>query len=228
MSDTFIHHKKEILTHITYYRLLLPVMIPYDRIIYLDNDILVFKDLTEMYQLSFNDSYVLGNLDMLFNGLDYLGIKSDKYINGGVLLLNLDKIRKDKKHIDIIEMGVNHQNLKNHDQTVINYVLYPNINLLPFKYGVFNFQSESDIENIFMKMIRQKIDVNEFIKAFRDPGIIHFLVCHPKVWGKNPTFSKRVTLCKQKNDCDCSKYHDMWYEFAKNTSYYKEIINKYK
>ena len=80
MSDTFIHHKKEILTHITYYRLLLPVMIPYDRIIYLDNDILVFKDLTEMYQLSFNDSYVLGNLDMLFNGLDYLGIKSDKYI----------------------------------------------------------------------------------------------------------------------------------------------------
>ena len=50
----------------------------------------------------------------------------DTFIHHKKEILNLDKIRKDKKHIDIIEMGVNHQNLKNHDQTVINYVLYPN------------------------------------------------------------------------------------------------------
>ena len=228
MSNIFIQFKHQRLSQVTYYRLLLPLMIPSDRIIYLDNDILVFKDLLELYQTSFNGNYVLGSLDMTSNSLDYLGIKSDRYINAGVLLINLDKIRKDNKHIGIIKMALFHRNLRSHDQTVINYIFYPNIGLLPFKYGLFNFQSESDLENKYMNIIRQKLDIKELIKAFNDPGIMHLLVCHPKVWMRNPKFSKRVTICQEKNDCDCSKYHDIWYEYAKNTSYFEEIKNRYK
>jgi len=80
--------------------------------------------------------------------------------------------------------------LRNFDQSIINFVFYPNISLLPFKFGMFNFQSELDIEKRYIKIIRQKLDTNELIKAFNDPAIIHLLVCHPKVWKKNPKFSK--------------------------------------
>ena len=221
MSNVFIQFKQQRLSQVTYYRLLLPIIVPYERIIYHDTDILVFKDLLEMYQTPFNNSYVLGSLDLISD------VKTDRYINGGVLLLNLDKIRKDNKHIELIKMALYHKKLNKHDQTVINYVLYPNIGLLPFKFGVFNFQSELDIEKIYINIIRQKLDTKELIKAFNDPGIIHFVICHPKIWMRKPQFSKRV-LCAEKKNCDCSKYQKIWYEFAKNTSYYDKIIKIYK
>ena len=228
MSNIFIQFENQKLSQITYYRLLLPILVPFERIIYLDNDVLVFKDLLELYQTSFNNNYVLGSLDLSFKIHHHLCQNSDRYINAGILLLNLDKIRKDKKHIEIIKMTLSNRKLPNHDQTVINYVLYPNIGLLPFKYGLYNFQSESDIENKYMKIISQKLDAKEIIKAFNDPGIMHLIVCHPKVWMRYPKFSKKRTMCKEKRNCDCSKYHNLWYEFAKNTSYYNEIIKLYK
>ena len=228
MSNIFIQFKNQKLSQVANYRLLLPIIIPYERIIYLDNDILVFKDLLEMYQVSFDNNYVLGSLDMLPDALDYLGVKSDRYINSGIILLNLDKIRNDNKHIELIKMALNYPKLRNFDQSIINFVFYPNISLLPFKFGMFNFQSELDIEKRYIKIIRQKLDTNELIKAFNDPAIIHLLVCHPKVWKKNPKFSKRVTVCAEKKNCDCSRYQKLWYEYAKNTSYYNEIKKLYK
>ena len=125
MSNIFIQFKHQRLSQVTYYRLLLPLMIPYKRIIYLDNDILVFKDLLELYQTPFNDNYVLGSLDMTSDSLDYLGIKSDRYINSGILLLNLDKIRKDNKHIEIINMALNHRKLRSHDQLLLIMFFIP-------------------------------------------------------------------------------------------------------
>ena len=99
-----------------------------------------------MYQTSFQNNYVLGFLDIFSEGVDYLGLKSEKYINAGVILLNLKKIRRDKKHYELLYMALNHKKLKHQDQTVINYILYPKIGLLPFKYGIFNFPTEFDIK----------------------------------------------------------------------------------
>ena len=55
----------------------------------------------------FDDNYVLGFLDIQSKDIDDLGIKSEKYINSGVLLLNLEKIRKDKKYYDLINFVSN-------------------------------------------------------------------------------------------------------------------------
>ena len=59
MSNIFIQFKNQKLSQVANYRLLLPIIIPYERIIYLDNDILVFKDLLEMYQVSFDKTLYL-------------------------------------------------------------------------------------------------------------------------------------------------------------------------
>ena len=107
----------------------------------MDSDILVFKDLEEMYNLEFNNNYILGFLDVLSNGVDYLGLKSEKYINSGVFLINLDLIRKHQKYYEMLYMYKNIKKLDNVDQTIFNYVFYPNIGILPSKFGIFNFDS---------------------------------------------------------------------------------------
>ena len=225
MNNIFKQFKNQHFSQVTYFRLFTPIFIPLNKIIYLDSDVLILSDLIEMYQAQLNNNYILGTLDVYSGGIDYLGIKSDKYINAGVLLINLDKLRKDQKFIDLIKMAKYHPNLCNHDQTVINYVLYPHIGLLPYKFGLLNFQSKSDIEQKYIKIIRQKINVTELINAYENPSLIHLVFCFPKAWYPTSQYTSSFTMCNEMKDCNCTKYFNLWHEFAKDTPYYNEIIN---
>jgi lipopolysaccharide biosynthesis glycosyltransferase len=100
MGNTFINLENTRLTQVAFYRLFLPILINIERILYLDGDTLTFKDLREMYNLDFNDAYIIGTLDYFSNGVDYLELKSEKYINSGVLLINLEKLRNDEKYLN--------------------------------------------------------------------------------------------------------------------------------
>ena len=227
MGDAFIKFKNQKFSQVTYYRLLSPIFIPLKRIIYLDSDVLIFHDLFEMFQLPFKNNYVLGFLDILSGAVDYLGLKSEKYINAGVILINLEKIRKDGKHFDILYMSLNHKNLKHQDQTIINYVLYPNIGLLPFKYGIFNFPSLFDIKYIYLKHIRQNLDLIELKEALKDPTIMHFVLCYPKVWFENSKFNGVSTRTGTLYNSKCEKFHKIWMKYAKITHFFEEIKKKY-
>ena len=228
MGDAFIKFKNQKFSQVTYYRLLSPIFIPLKRIIYLDSDVLIFHDLFEMFQLPFKNNYVLGFLDILSGAVDYLGLKSEKYINAGVILINLEKIRKDGKHFDILYMSLNHKNLKHQDQTIINYVLYPNIGLLPFKYGIFNFPTLFDIKYIYLKNIRQNLDLIELKEALKDPTIMHFVLCYPKVWFENSKFNGVSTRTGTLYNSKCEKFHKIWLKYAKITHFFKEMKKKYR
>jgi len=228
MGNAFKTFKNQKFSQVTYYRLISPIFIPLKRIIYLDSDVIVFKDLFEMYQIPFKNNYVLGFLDILSGATDYLGLISEKYINAGILLMNLEKIRKDNKHYELLYMALNHNNLKHQDQTVINYILYPKIGLLPFKYGIFNFPSLFDMKYLYLKKIRQNINFTELTEALKDPSIMHFVLCYPKVWFANSRYNgvstRNGTLYKKR----CEKFQNIWLRYAKNTSFYKEMIKIYK
>ena len=120
MGNHFIHRISPRLSQATYYRLLTPIFINSERLIHLDGDTLTFSDLNEMYNLDFNDNYILGTYDILNDGIDYLGIKSEIYINAGVTLLNLKKLRDDKKVFEFLNLFESGKRLKNEDQTIIN------------------------------------------------------------------------------------------------------------
>lgn len=228
MGNLFNRFKNNRFSQVAFYRLLSPLFIPVERVIYLDSDVLAFEDLETMYHLNFNNNYVLGFLDPLSYGVDYLGLKSEKYINSGVLLINLDLIRKDKKYYEIIYMLNNYKKLENNDQTIINYIFYPNIGILPLKYGIFNFNDIFDIKYIYLKSIRQNLNVTEIIEAFKHPALMHFIFCNPKVWFSNSLFVKKCTRIGTLGRASCIKYHYIWIENAKNTSFYKEITKYYK
>ena len=228
MGDAFIKFNHQKFSEVTYYRLLAPIFIPLDRIIYLDSDVLVFKDLYEMYHLPFKNNYVLGFLDLFSGGIDYLGLISEKYINAGILLINLEKIRNDNKHYELLYMAFNHKKLKHQDQTVINYILYPNIGFLPFKYGIFNFPTIFDIKYLYLRTIRQNLNITELTAASKDPSIMHFVLCYPKVWYENSKYNGISTRKGTLYESKCEKFHHIWVSYAKNTKFYEEIVRLYK
>ncbi len=85
-----------------YYRLSLGELLPnLNKIIYLDCDVIVYKDLTNLYNTNFNNNL------MLARKMEYEKKKLFK-MNSGVLLLNLKKMREikfEKNILDIINRG---------------------------------------------------------------------------------------------------------------------------
>ena len=113
--------------------------------------------------------------------------------------------------------------MKNVDQTAVNYVFYPNIGRLPSKFGIFNFRNELDIEK-YISFLRQKVNIMEIKKAFKDPAIIHLVLCSPKPWIFPSSYYKKYSRCSKSKNCSCIKYHNLWHDYANKTSYYDEII----
>jgi lipopolysaccharide biosynthesis glycosyltransferase len=138
-----------------YYKLLLPFVLPahIKKALYLDCDIIVTKDLSTMYDTDLKDMYYAAVPDRMINVkkrkyVEDLGIaKGDKYYNTGVLLINVEKIRKEVEY-DYYKDYINSQGSKfqYHDQQVINY--FHNRKILPLSnefnypataYGVVDF-----------------------------------------------------------------------------------------
>lgn len=65
-----------------------------DRILYLDNDVICRKDITEFYSQNIDNYELVGVLDYYGSWLFRNNILKRDYLNSGVLLLNLKKIRE--------------------------------------------------------------------------------------------------------------------------------------
>jgi len=222
MGNIFKNRKNCMYSEATYYRLMLPIILDEERILNLDGDTLTFSDLNELYNLDFKDNYILGFYDYSSWGVDYLGIKSKSYINAGVILLNLKKIREDKKDLLLFKLPYSKIELKKDDQTVFNYLLYPKIGRLPSKYVTFNFEDKSDII-FYSKFLRTNISIEDMENSLKNPIIIHNVICSPKVWYNNTQYIKGAGTCSQRKNCSCRKYFDLWHNFAKQTEYYENI-----
>lgn len=109
-------------TKYTLYRLLIPQVIAEPRVLYLDADTIVNGSLQEFYYMGLKDFEVAGVQDvgMLEPQLKAIGKKyGEPYVNGGVLLMNLDLIRqKGLSHVWIQQ--INTRPTCCFDQDVIN------------------------------------------------------------------------------------------------------------
>lgn len=138
---------KQHLSKATYLRLLISECIPeWDKCIYLDCDLIVYGDLKELFELDLENNYLAGVRDChIIQDSPYereheriLGIPSrDLYVNAGVLVMNLKKMRKD----NLVERFLIQTEQENwyEDQDVLNYCCYPFIKILCLKYNLFHF-----------------------------------------------------------------------------------------
>ena len=80
------------------------------RVIYLEGDTIAFNNLTEMMNLEMNNNFILGFADNSYKMTEEFGVKIYKYVTSGVLLIDLDKIRKEKivdKFLDFMDKNKN-------------------------------------------------------------------------------------------------------------------------
>ena len=222
IPNIFKGKKKWNYSYTIYYKLLIPLIFPdYDRIIYLDSDTLIFKDISEMYNLPFNDNYVLGYPFHTPWIVKKFGLFPKKYINGGVLLLNINKIRNDNKDFELIDFTLkNAKKLFFLEQDSMNIIFYKKIGLLPLKYGVYLFGNITNFKEAYEYKLRVELNLTELEEAIENPSIIHLCCCNPKVWFKKT---------KQENHFNhiCKKYQKLFYFYANKTKYYNEIYNLY-
>ena len=153
------YKKVKTLEHIsfaTFYRLKLPSMLPnVDKVIYLDCDMVVMDSLAELFNTDIGDCYIAGCEDI---GSGKILSKYKNYVNAGMLVFDLDKMRKENVEKTFLEYTVaNIDKLKHSDQDIINYSCKGHIYILDEKWNVqsSNFTNRSSYTN--------------------EPKIIHFI-----------------------------------------------------
>ena len=121
-------------------KLIIPELLPNDieRIIILDlGDVLVLRDLSEMYNWNMEDKIYYG---VLGDGVTKYGLFSKKeldiYVNTGSLLVDVKKAKSEKIYEKIVENKNLYKPSELFDQDFLNDVGYGKIGYLPMKFGL--------------------------------------------------------------------------------------------
>lgn len=90
----------------TYFRLFIPDLYPqYDKVLYLDSDIVILSDIAELYNTEMGDNLVAAAPDDVIQTIEVFQEYAEKvvgvadyhnYFNAGILIMNLDAMRKFK------------------------------------------------------------------------------------------------------------------------------------
>ena len=201
-----------------YYKIIIPMLFPYlERILFLDSDTLIFKDLSKMYKLNFNDNYIIGSQA----GSEYINknFKSSVkvYINSGVLLFNIKKIRKFNKDIELLYFTMKRNKIYRFpEQDCINVIFNPKIGLFPYEWGMRIIDSLKTYIKYLEPTYKIKYPINEVNNAISNPGLVHLLFCYPKIF-------HRITKYNFKNNTICYKYQKIFFFYAKKTQYLHKI-----
>jgi FkbM family methyltransferase len=187
------------------YRLLIPELVPnLDKALWLDNDVLVEGDLSELWNTDIERYYIAGKdcLDLkygIFENINYkkkMGFSSDElYVITGVLLFNCKKMREDRIVDKFFDYIINYGLPFYLDVDIINAVCRGQIRQLENRYGW-------DISDIIL--VRNKIIPHE------TPIISHFCGHGIKPW--LPDNQGRQQLGKHER-------HDAWYDYLAKTPY---------
>jgi lipopolysaccharide biosynthesis glycosyltransferase len=126
---------------VTYYRLFIASLFPtYDKIVYLDCDLVVLGDVSELYHTDLGDN-ILGAApeEFIRNTKEFrlyadksLGVDPSTYVNAGVLVINLVAFREHRIMEQFIELITAYDfDLLDPDQAYLNYLCRGRIRILP-------------------------------------------------------------------------------------------------
>ncbi len=138
------------ITPITYLRLaMLDILEYYDKALYLDCDVIVCGDISELFHTNVEDSYLAAAVDTVMAGWcnvkdnpqlaynrDMLGLKSEfTYFNAGIILVNLKEFRKNYTTKKLMDIAAS-KNWKWFDQDVLNMVCQGKVTILDNEWNV--------------------------------------------------------------------------------------------
>ncbi|EEQ0769197.1 glycosyltransferase family 8 protein, partial [Campylobacter jejuni] len=198
----------------TYYRFFIPsLFVNFEKVIYLDSDMLINSDISKLYDIDMNDFKLLAVKDIIVNlahakhkeiwekkivdSCKKCGIKDcSKYFNAGVLVFNMNKISF-KDTIACFKMLKKIKDPYLIDQDILNAVFQNDVKVLDDTS--WNYQNT-------LSFIDQDYKFYMFMDDCKNINIYHFISQYkPWLYPYIPNA-------------------DIWWKYAKKTPFYEEIL----
>lgn len=188
----------------------------YDKVIYLDCDIVVNDDLSKLYKTNINN-FALGacldtvQISYLYNEKSTASILFKKYeldnpwnyFNAGVLLMNIKKMNEISSCNDLISLCEKNK-YRFQDQDVLNIVYQKHTKILDNKWNCFSHNMSKFVE--IPETTAPKNVYFNYIKAYENPSIIHYAA------------RTIPSLCSN------SSLSSYFWKFAKQSEFYFDIL----
>ena len=197
-----------------YYRFFIPELFKkYEKIIFLDGDIIINTDIAELYHINLKQNLIGAVQDYARNVTgdviaDYaekvLGVKRDKYFNAGILLFNLKELAK----TNFLEKCINTLKVigkpKLQDQDVFNVVFKNKILYLDYSWNC-----------LFWNVIFCRANAKDHLsprlyelweRIAQSPKIFHY------AGKRKPWYEPNL------------EYSSTFWQYARMTSFYEEIL----
>lgn len=182
----------------TYYKMLAHQYLGNDieRVLYIDTDIIINKDIYNFYSMDFEDNYIIGSCETAsgskFHKLKHSPEPGHGFINCGCILLNLNKLRDSnitiKDYYNIIK-DTKSDYLA--DQGILSFIFRDKIKVLPsykYNHAIFQEGEEYGYNKIFSMSPDERREKlcsayhNEEINFEENETIIHFAGYVNKPW----------------------------------------------
>lgn len=201
----------------TYYRFLIQdVLSCYDKVLYLDSDLIIEGDVSELFNVDLNDGVLAavrdidyaGNLDLndgerVRYSEDVLGLEDPfDYFQAGVLVLNTAGMRTLHTVEEWLEMAAEPKYIYD-DQDILNAECQGRVTFLDNAWNVM-INCGGRFKKVFSFAPARMYD--EFMDAYRNPRIIHY-AGYEKPW--------------KPGSCDLAER--FWY-YARQTPYYERLL----
>ena len=190
-----LFHLRDYYSKETYYRFFIPNLFPeYEKVLYLDCDIIILDDISKLYNTELGNNYVAAANEEVMTEFDVFGTYVEKaldvpredFFNAGILLMNSRLFREDKiaeRFVDLIQR---------------------------FKFRV---TQDEDSLNVLCKDRVRQMDLGWNKTAFKNPKFddANLKLIHYKINWK-PWHYKNV------------EYEEYFWNYAKKTGYYDMLI----
>lgn len=177
-----------------------------DKVLYLDCDTLVRGNLDELFSMDLTGKYLAGVKDVwgVSKYVKRLGMKSGVYVNSGMLLFNCDYCRKEHFFDKVVDFAKNNTKIIEFcDQDSINKVVDEHKLVISPKYNLMDTWWRGGYYEF------EGEEETEYLQAKENPIIAHLT-------GLKPAFK----------GCG-NKFKDEWWEVAKKTKIYDELLRDY-
>ena len=162
----------------------------YDKIIYMDSDVLVKADIAELYETDV-DGFLLGAVqdlvakgflnmkkkspyasDFIYRAKHRMGLKDpSQYFNSGVMLLNCREIRDSFQWQNMLDYW-RQVEFKSDDQDMFNALFEGRVKFLDRTWNVFS-TINPEMEKIYKQA--PEVDYEAYVKSREAPKIVHFI-----------------------------------------------------
>ncbi len=183
------------LTYETYYRFLaLDIFNEYDRILYLDCDMVVNADIAELFFTDLGEAWIgaVRDYDFIASSLKRKEFYQDniiKYINiddifdyfqAGMILFNLKAIRGKITSKKLFQVALS-RSWYFHDQDVLNCLFNGKIKYVDDTWNVFTMLEDDSERELLLKKILPAKFAESYKYSISNPRIVHYAGV-PKVW----------------------------------------------